>query len=329
MAPPTAAPSPVPGTTWPPFDAKKTVLMPWSEPQEIRYDTKDVLLYNLGVGCSDLRFVYEKSPDFSVFPTFPIRYGGVGAWDRFPRTTPGLNIDGERYMELFRPLPPPGRNRQARVFASARVFGFHDKGSTPAGRHKGALVEFETRITDAEGNPICRLVNGEFYRGIKELGDIGAFEGAGETCSQSIGVPARGPDMALQLPIPNNAAHLYRLSGDYLPHHIDPAAAKRVGYDRVILHGLASLGYVTGVLLSSLCGNEVQRFRRIKMRFSAPVYMGEQLTVEVWNDGPGRVLFQARARERNELCVSNAYFEYAPAEEAGARRMGDLPQAKL
>ena len=55
-----------------------------------------VLLYNLGVGCSDLQFVYEKHPNFSVFPTFPIRLGGAGAWDRFPRTTVGLNIDGER-----------------------------------------------------------------------------------------------------------------------------------------------------------------------------------------------------------------------------------------
>lgn len=295
---------------WPPFDAKAVVAMPWSEPQEISYNTKDVLLYNVGVGCTDLQFVYEKHPLFSVFPTFPIRFGGVGAWDRFPRTTPGLNIDGERYMELLRPLPTKGE----KLFATSRVVGFHDKGKTAAGRHKGAVVEFQTKLVDASGEEICRMVNGEFFRGIQELGDIGPFEGAGQSYSLNIAPPERPPDMAVVLPIANNAAHIYRLSGDFLPHHIDPKAAKRVGYDRVILHGLCTLGHVTGALLTNLCGNNVSRFRKVKMRFSAPVYLGEMLEVHIWHDGPGRVIFQARARERGEVCVSNAYFEYEPAE---------------
>lgn len=293
---------------WPPFDAKEVVEMPWSDAQEIAYTTKDVLLYNLGVGCTDLRFVHERHQDFVAFPTFPIRFGGVGAWERFPETTPGLNIDGERYMEMLRPLPARG----GKLKASARVAGFHDKGFTKDGRHKGALVEFETKITDEAGNDICKLVNGEFYRGIKELGDIGSFEGAGATYSENVPAPSRAPDMTVVVPIANNAAHIYRLSGDYFPHHIDPEAARRVGYDRVILHGLCTLGHVTGALLSSLCGNDVARFRRVKMRFSAPVYMGEFLALEAWHDGPGRVVFQVRARERGDVCVSHAFFEYEP-----------------
>lgn len=294
--------------TWPPFDAKKVVDMPWSEPVEIKYDRRDVLLYNLGVGCTDLRFLYERHPNFCVFPTFPIRFSGAGAWDRFPRTTPGLNIDGERYMELLRPLPTKGE----KLFARSRVVGFHDKGTTAAGRHKGALVEFQTSVRDESGQEVCRLVNGEFFRGIKDLGDIGPFEGVGETYSQNITLPERPPDFSVSLPIANNAAQIYRLSGDYMPHHIDPAAAKRVGYDRVILHGLCTLGHVTGALLTNLCNNEVRRFRKVKMRFAAPVYLGEQLAVEGWHDGPGRVVFQVRARERGDICVNNAYFEYEP-----------------
>lgn len=300
---------------WPPFDAAGVVKMPWSSPAKISYTTKDVLLYNLGVGCSDLKFVYEKRPDFAVFPTFPVRFGGVGAWERFPETTPGLNIDGERYMEMHRPLPPKGGT----LVASARVCGFHDKGYTKDRRHKGALVEFETKVTDEAGNDICTLVNGEFFRGIKELGDIGPFQGAGITYSDNIKVPARPPDLQVPLPIANNTAHIYRLSGDYLPHHIDPAAAQRVGYDRVILHGLCTFGHVTGTLLSTLCGNDVSRFRRVKMRFSAPVYMGEMLEVQAWHDGPGRVVFQVRARERNEICVNNAYFEFDTAHAPAAK----------
>lgn len=206
-------------------------------------------------------------------------------------------------MEMLQPLKPPGKGKEGKVFAQAKVSGFHDKGT-------GALVEFETKVTDEDGNEILKMVNGEFYRGIKELGDIGPFQGAGQTFSHAVPPPARAPDMAIELPIPHNAAHIYRLSGDYLPHHIDPAAAKRVGYDRVILHGLCTLGYVTGTLLTSLCNNDVNRFKRVKMRFSAPVHLGELLVVEAWHDGPGRVIFQARARDRDEVVVKHAYFEY-------------------
>ena len=286
------------------FDAKTMVELPYSESSEIKYNFQDVLLYNLAVGCTDLQFMHEKHPNFSVFPTFPIRFAGSGAWERFPRTTPGLNIDGERYMELLAPLPvPKSRKDTVSVFASAKVCGLHDKKT-------GALCEFETLIKDKDGKDLVKLINGEFYRGIKKLGDIGPFPSYGKTYSESVPPPKRMPDMNVRLEIPNNAAHIYRLSGDYLPHHIDPAAAKLVGYDRVILHGLCTLGRVTSALLTTLCSNQVNRFKRVKMRFSAPVYMGEQLNIQIWYDGPGRVIFQVVPRERNEICVSHAYFEF-------------------
>ena len=212
-------------------------------------------------------------------------------------------------MEVLKPLPTKGK-----LFASAKVAGFHDKGT-------GALVEFETKVTDEAGEEVVRLVNGEFFRGIDVLGDIGYFDDAGVTYSQKVPIPDRPPDFAVERPIPNNAAHIYRLSGDFLPHHIDPASAQRVGYDRVILHGLCTFGYISGSLLTALCGNDVRRFSKIKMRFAAPVFMGEMLKVEAWHDehhsGPGgRVIFQVRARERNEVVVNSAYFEYHNADVA-------------
>lgn len=295
---------------WPPFDVQKVLAMPFSDPVEIPYSRKDVLLYNVGIGCTDLRFLYEKHPDFSVFPTFAIQWEAAGAWDRFPRTTPGLNISGQHVFEMRRPLPPNG----GKVFAESRVVGFHDKGFTASGRHKGALVEFETFVTDEAGNDLCRIIYGMFYRGIHKLGDIGSFEGGGVTYSDTVVLPERPPDMVIDIPIPNNAHVIYRLSGDYMPHHIDPEAAKRVGYDKVILHGACTFGYVTKSLLASFCNNDVSRLQKVTMRASAPVYIGEFLLLEVWHDEqPGRIWFQVRARERNEVVMNNAYFEFAPA----------------
>ena len=40
---------------------------PWGEPVTINYDQRDVLLYSVGIGIRDLRYVYEGNPEFAVF----------------------------------------------------------------------------------------------------------------------------------------------------------------------------------------------------------------------------------------------------------------------
>ena len=80
----------------------------WGEPVTISYDHRDVLLYSVGIGIRDLRYVYEGNPEFAVFPTFPIRWGGAGApidTSLVPSSPGPLNIDAERYLEMYTPLP--------------------------------------------------------------------------------------------------------------------------------------------------------------------------------------------------------------------------------
>ncbi len=273
----------------------------WGEPVEITFDQRDVLLYAVGIGIEDLRFVYERDPAFAVFPTFPIRWGGAGApidANLVPNSPGPLNIDAERYLEAVRPLPTSGT-----VFVRSRVIGIH-----PRGRGNG-FVEFESEVTDSAGAVYMKMVNGSFRRGVKALGDIEPFAGAGQTFSQKIAVPQRAPDVTTTARVADNQAHIYRLSGDYNPLHIDPDAARFGGFEVPILHGLCTFGLCAQRLLGVLANGEAARFRKIKVRFSAPVFMNEALEVRAWHDGPGRVLFEARVEDR--VVVSNAYFEYA------------------
>ncbi|MDE0692899.1 MAG: MaoC/PaaZ C-terminal domain-containing protein [Gammaproteobacteria bacterium] len=274
---------------------------PWGEPVTIRYDQRDVLLYAVGIGTRDLRFVYERHADFAVFPTFPIRWGGAGApidTALVPGSPGPLNIDAERYLELVKPLPLAGE-----VQVRSRVVGIH-----PRGRGNG-FVEFESEVLGEDGEVCVRMVNGSFRRGVEKLGDIEPFEGVGQTFSQKIRVPERAPDATVSAVVADNQAHIYRLSGDYNPLHIDPEAARFGGFDEVILHGLCTFGHSAQLLLRELAAGDPARFRRIKVRFSAPVFLSDTLTVLAWNDGEGRVVFEGRVDDR--VVVSNAYFEYA------------------
>lgn len=273
----------------------------WGDPVSISYDRRDVLLYAVGIGCRDLRFVYERHAGFAVFPTFAIRWGGAGApldTALVPSSPGPLNIDAERYLELVKPLPAAGA-----VSVRSRVVGVH-----PRGRGNG-FVEFESEVTDADGDVCVRMVNGSFRRGVRALGDIEPFEGAGRTFSQKLPVPEREPDIAKTVTIADNQAHIYRLSGDYNPLHIDPESARFGGFDAPILHGLCTFGHCADALLGALADGDPARFRKIKVRFSAPVMLGDAMQVRAWRDSAGRVLFEARVEDR--VVVSNAYFEFA------------------
>ncbi len=273
---------------------------PWGEPVSITYERRDVLLYAVGIGTRDLHFVFEGDGDFAVFPTFPIRWGGAGApidTTLIPASPGPLNIDAERYLEKVRPLPTEGT-----VQVISRLVGVH-----PRGRGNG-FVECESNVIDENGEVYVRMVNGSFRRGVESLGDIEAFEGAGMTYSEKILPPERSPNTAVTARIPDNQGHIYRLSGDYNPLHIDPEAAKFGGFDEPILHGLCTFGHCAQMLLSALCGSDPARFKKIKVRFSSPVYMGDELAVKAWEEAAGRVVFQATVEDR--LVVSNAYFEF-------------------
>ena len=183
---------------------------PWSEPVEIRYDTRDVLLYAVGIGCDDLRFVYEKHPQFAVFPTFSIRWGGAGlAIDRalIPPSPGPLTIDAERTLERLRPLPLAGSVR-----VTSRLLAAHPRG-------KGAaFVEVESRVLDASGDVCVRMVSGSFRRGVERLGDIEPFEGAGQSLSERIDPPARAPDLEVDGEMHGDAALSEDIRRQVFPH---------------------------------------------------------------------------------------------------------------
>lgn len=271
----------------------------WGPPVPITYTKRDVLLYAVGIGARDLRFVYEGHAGFAVFPTFAIRWGAAGlAVDEtaLPSSPGPLTIDAERQIEVLSPLPLEGT-----VEVRSRLVSVHPRG-------KGnAFLEIESEVRDA-GKPCVRMITGVFRRGFAKLGDIEPFDGVGESRSVRIRPPDRVPDLEIAAHIAENQAHIYRLSGDYNPLHIDPEAARFGGFEAPILHGLCTLGHCAHMLLGALCGGDPARFARLKVRFSSPVLPGDDLTVRVWQESGPRVLFDARVGDRT--VVSDAFFEY-------------------
>jgi acyl dehydratase len=121
-------------------------------------------------------------------------------------------------------------------------------------------------------------------------------------------VPERAPDAVCDLPTRPEMALIYRWNADMNPLHADPEIATAAGFPRPILHGLATFGVAGHAILKTMCGYDPSRFKGIAGRFSAPVYPGETIRTEMWQDG-STVSFRARVVERNLVVLNNGKAE--------------------
>jgi acyl dehydratase len=261
-----------------------------SEPTQASWDSKDCLLYALGVGAGaidptgfELEFTTENSQDVTqrVFPTFPVVVGGVGggggAFATLGSFNPAMLVHGEQSVELHGSLPVAGT-----VESVTTITGIYDKGSA-------AVVVTTTVATDtATRQPLWTTSSSLFIRG---EGGWGGDRGP----SSPPGVPERDPDHSTTYSTRSDQALLYRLSGDRNPLHSDPKFAAMGGFDRPILHGLCTFGFTGRALLHTLCGSDPDRFVSMAARFSKPVLPGEDLTVAMWETGKNSAMFRTTA----------------------------------
>ncbi|HTX51607.1 MAG TPA: MaoC/PaaZ C-terminal domain-containing protein [Caulobacteraceae bacterium] len=270
------------------------------------YGDKDVMLYALGIGLGadpmdekELAFVYEKN--LKVTPTAATVLSAAGGGGRVVGEAPKLPeghrqsqmnflmmVHGEQKVELHKPLPVTGT-----FTAEGRTLGAWDKGEG-----KGAVVVNETVWTDERGEKAATLTMSMFYRG------DGGFGGPTEGQPEPHAVPTRSPDLSVDIATRPDQALLYRLNGDRNPLHSDPASARASGFPRPILHGLCTYGITCRAVLQAVLNYDADRILSHQVRFSAPVFPGDLITIDLWNDGKD-ISFEARVKARNVTVIKN------------------------
>lgn len=269
-----------------------------TEPVEIAWDERDVLLYQLSLGAGadaldarELRYAYEDG--LEVLPTFAVVAGNRwrstgGGLSAFP----GVDIDlhnvlhGEQEIEVHATIPTRGEAR-----STTRIADVWDK-------TKAAVLRLETRVETLDRQPLWTARSSIFVRG---EGGFGGDRGP----SVSHRLPEREPDTVVVSPTLPQQALLYRLNGDRNPLHADPEFASVAGFDRPILHGLCTYGIVCKAVVDGHLGGEIERARSFRARFGGVVMPGETLITQVWEDDEG-LLVQAATQERGEPVLTNA-----------------------
>ncbi len=283
-----------------------------SEPSERTWDSKDALLYALGVGAGsldatgfELEFTTENSDGVAqrVLPTFTTIVGqGGGSGMSLGDFDPAMLVHAEQSIRLHGELPPAGR-----VSTVSTVAGMYDKGTA-------GLVVLESSSRHVEGGaPAFSTRTALFIRGAGGFGGPRNPEGDDESALAAEPLPTREPDEVVTYATRPDQALLYRLSGDRNPLHSDPTFAKRAGFDAPILHGLCTYGFTGRALLHAVCGSDPARFGAMRARFSKPTMPGDTLTVSLWDIGeqvPGAYRFRT-ATQRGETVIDAGLFSIA------------------
>ncbi|MFH9488403.1 MaoC/PaaZ C-terminal domain-containing protein [Streptomyces halstedii] len=250
--------------------------------REIRWSTRDVLLYHLSLGAGadpatgpELPLTYERG--LTVLPTFALVAGsGISSGET---AEPGLHLPGidvdlrallhaGQGLRVHWPLPASGT-----ATLRSRVAGVWDKG-------RAALVVLESTATGPDGQALWTTTTRVWARG------EGGFSQDPGPEDERVTPPDRPADTVLTSVTAPQQALWYRLNGDLNPLHADPAFARAAGFDRPILHGLASYGLVGKALVDGVLDGDVTRLTGLDARFAGPLVPGESLTTSVWRTGP-------------------------------------------
>jgi acyl dehydratase len=258
-----------------------------SEPVDTTWDSKDALLYAVGVGAGtdELAFTTENTNGVTqrVLPTFPVVIGWGTSQGSVLRSVgtfnPAMLVHGTQAVTLHRELPVEGK-----ATLTSALVAVYDK-------EKAAVIVTDTMAV-SDGEPLYTLRSSLFVRG------EGGFGGErGPSGPQNV-PPERSPDHEVSYATLPTQALLYRLSGDRNPLHSDPSFAALAGFDRPILHGLCTYGFTGRALLHALCGSDPARFDHVEGRFTSPVFPGDTLTVRAWETGDGEAVFTTAVDDR-------------------------------
>jgi len=252
---------------------------------DFEWSSSDVLLYQLAIGATDLRYTLEKS--LEVIPSFGVIAPTFHQTDPPALDLPGCDIHlgqvlhGSQGITVHRPIPTSGS-----ATLRPRIADVWDKG-------KAAVIVQEGDAVDAEGN-LLWTVNSTIF--VRNEGGWGGNRGP----STAVELPDRAADATVSYAVLPQQALLYRLCGDRNPLHADPEFAATAGFPAPILHGLCTWGIVLREATEALLGGDSAAVGSFNARFAGIVYPGDQVDISLWDEGE-RIVIQASVDEKPVL----------------------------
>ncbi len=254
---------------------------------------RDAILYALSVGYGrvptdawHLQRTYEEK--LVPTPTLANVVAHAGPWMKAVGVDWAKVVHAEQRLTLHRPMPIA-----TPLMSRSRMLSVVDRGEG-----KGMFATFERVISAEDGGPVATILQTNACRG------DGGCGSAGTAPEPLPSAPLRGPDRIFEIKVPEDAALLYRLNGDFNPLHVDPEQAAQSGFARPILHGLCTFGYAGYAIGIGSSADGPVDLQSIAARFTAVVFPGETIDFHLWLDGRD-VRFRGLVAARGATVLDN------------------------
>ena len=257
------------------------------------YSRDDAILYALGVGfgsdpdeAAELSYVYRQ-PLLKTVPTFATMLPKSAFPPANPAWDPDNALHVEQRLELFRPLPA-----EAILLATRRIV---DVSENRDGNPTRIVVQTDVRLAADETALFAlssALVPARAAAWRHGLAPVVA------RCP----VPGRDPDLSCDIRTRPDQSLLFSLTGDHAPWHADKAAAGKAGFDGPLLNARCLLGIACRAILRTICDYDYTLVRAIEARFTAPVFPGDVVTTDMWQDR-NIVSFRCAVRARRSIVL--------------------------
>jgi acyl dehydratase len=201
----------------------------------------------------------------------PPMFGVVASWLSIVTivTDSDLNVDvlrllhSEQDMHFFQPLMPGDI-----ITSTASIATIEDE---PTGESLAIAIEcVNQRAEKVQQILFAALIRGRTGREKKRTRPAESS-------------PVGEPLFRVRQKIDDDQTYRYaKASGDYNPIHVDENVAKLAGLPGIIVHGLCTMAFVSKVMIDRLCDGDPRRLRRLRARFSRPVFPGQEITTAAW-----------------------------------------------
>ncbi|HTW88881.1 MAG TPA: MaoC/PaaZ C-terminal domain-containing protein [Candidatus Binataceae bacterium] len=207
----------------------------------------------------------------------PPLFGVTVTWESLLRASgdPEVGVDvmrllhGEQDMEFLAPIRPGDVISSRSRIASIET------------RATGEALDIEVIAHNQNRNPVLRTITGLFIRGTRRERSSSPTPGAPEAAR-----PAGEPIVVTSQTIDRDQTFRYaEASGDRNPIHLDENVARMVGLPGIIVHGLCTMAFVSRVVVDALCDRDPARLKRLRVRFTRPVFPGQTINTLIWHDG--------------------------------------------
>jgi len=173
-------------------------------------------------------------------------------------------LHSEQDMYFLRPMVPGDI-----ITSVATIAAIADE---PAGES----LAVEVQCTNQRGESVQRMMFTALIRG----------RSARERKRTRVGeaAPVGEPRLRVHQKIDDDQTFRYAsASGDHNPIHVDENVAKMAGLPGIVVHGLCTMAFASKVMIDQLCDRDPRKLRRLRARFSRPVFPGQEITTAVWS----------------------------------------------